>query len=105
MNSDLMDLVAQHFRALSEPARLQILDALRDGERTVGELIEITGLGQANASKHLQILQTLGFTTRRKEGLHVYYGLADEGVLRLCEIMCDRLAAEARARSALLETG
>ena len=56
-------------RRSSEPARLQILDALRDGEMTVTELIDTTGLGQANVSKHLQSLYAAGFVGRRKEGL------------------------------------
>jgi DNA-binding transcriptional ArsR family regulator len=88
--------VADRFRALSEPARLRILDRLRDGELTVGELGEKTGLNQANLSKHLQLLHSLEFVTRRKEGLFVYYRLAGDDVFRLCDIMCGRLTASGR---------
>jgi DNA-binding transcriptional ArsR family regulator len=102
LNTEVLALVAERFKALAEPARLQILNALRGGERTVGELMQEVGLGQANASKHLQLLHGMGFVERRKEGLYVYYRLADEDVFRLCEIMCGRLAEEARARTALL---
>lgn len=80
--------IADRFRILGEPARLRILDALRDGERTVGELADRTGLNQANLSKHLQLLHGLAFVERRKEGLFVYYRLANEKVFQLCEIMC-----------------
>ena len=48
------------------------------------------------------MLHTLGFVTRRKEGLYTYYALADRSVFSLCDIMCDRLEAEARARRKLL---
>jgi DNA-binding transcriptional ArsR family regulator len=102
LTAELVELVAERFKALGEPARLHILNALRSGERTVGQLMEETGLGQANVSKHLQMLTGLGFTDRRKEGLYVYYRLADVRIFQLCDIMCDRLAEEAKERSALL---
>lgn len=102
MTPDLLELVAERFKALAEPARLGILNALRGGELTVGELVEQTGLGQANVSKHLQLLHTLGFVSRRKDGLYVYYGLADRSVFQLCDVMCGRIEAEAKARRKLL---
>lgn len=102
MTPELLQLVAERFKALAEPARLQILNALRGGERTVSEVMEDTGLGQANASKHLQLLHALGFVERRKEGLYVHYRLADDSVFQLCDIMCGRLEEEARARRDLL---
>jgi DNA-binding transcriptional ArsR family regulator len=98
LTPNMIELVAGRFRALAEPARLHLMSALRDGEQTVGELVEATGLGTANVSKHLQLLHAAGFVTRRKEGLHVYYGLAGEDVFQLCDIMCGRLEAEAESR-------
>lgn len=103
LTPEVLELVAERFKALAEPARLRILNALRDGERTVSELMEETGLGQANASKHLQLLYSLGFVERRKEGLYVYYRLAGEDVFRLCDIMCERLAADADERGRMLQ--
>jgi DNA-binding transcriptional ArsR family regulator len=102
MTPELLQLVAERFRALAEPARLQLLSALRAGDRTVGELVDETGLGQANVSKHLQLLHGLGFVSRQKDGLYVRYRLADEDVFRLCDIMCGRLAAEAQERNRLV---
>ena len=98
LTPEMIELVAERFRALAEPARLHIMQALRGGEQTVGELEAATGLGTANVSKHLQLLHGAGFVTRRKAGLYVYYGLAGEDVFRLCDIMCGRLAAEAESR-------
>lgn len=102
LTPELLDLLAERFRALGEPARLHLLGAMRNGELTVSELVEATGLGQANVSKHLQILHTLGFVTRRKEGLFAYYSLADDCVFRLCDTLCDRIGREALARQQLL---
>ena len=98
LNSELLKLIAERFKALAEPARLEILNALRDGEMTVSELVEATGLGQANVSKHLQLLYTHGFVRRRKDGLFTFYVLADRSVLRLCDVMCDRLASDSLVR-------
>lgn len=102
LTPELLELIAERFKALAEPARLNILNALRDGERTVTDLMDETGLAQANVSKHLQLLHGLGFTDRRKEGLFVYYRLADQSVFQLCDIMCGRLVEEARSRNELL---
>lgn len=102
LTPELTVLVAERFKALGEPARLQILDALRRHELTVSEIIEETGLGQANVSKHLQLLHSLGFVSRRKDGLYVYYSIGDRDVFQLCDIMCGRLEAETKARRKLL---
>jgi len=91
LTAKTIDLVAKRFRALGEPARLVILQALRKGERCVSELEVDTELNQANLSRHLQVLTATGMVRRRKDGLFVYYALADANVLRLCEIMCGRV--------------
>lgn len=105
MSPELLDLVAERFRALAEPARLDILLAMRGGERTVGELVAATGLGTANVSKHLQLLHAAGFATRRKDGVHVRYALAGDDVFRFCDIMCGRIAAEHEARRRVVTGG
>ena len=88
---EVLELIAARFKALAEPARLQILQCLRGGEHTVTELVDETGFGQANVSKHLQQLHALGFVRRRKEGLFAYYRLADKSAFRIYDIMCGRL--------------
>ena len=98
----VLGLIAERFKVLAEPVRLQLLTALRGGEMTVGELVDETELTQANVSKHLQLLHAHGFVGRRKDGLHVYYRIADQSVFKLCDIMCGRLEADAAARRHLL---
>lgn len=99
-----IQLVGQRFRALAEPARLKLLQSMRRGEMTVTDLVTETRLGQANVSKHLQLLHSHGFVTRRKNGLFTYYALADDSVFALCEIVCDRINADARARSRVMSS-
>src|SRR6266511_4147799 len=85
---DLVELIARRFRAIGEPMRIRLLDRLRDGEATVGELSEAAGASQQNVSKHLDLLADAGLLGRRKDGNHVYYRIVDEGVLTLCEDVC-----------------
>ncbi len=102
LSPEMLGLVAGRFRALAEPARLQILQALRGGELAVGHLVEATGMGQANVSKHLQLLLTHGYVSRRKEGLFSYYTIADRSVFELCDIMCGKLAEQTTQRRRVL---
>ena len=94
-------VIADRFKILSEPARLSILDALRTGEMTVTELVDRTGLGQANVSKHLRMLYTHGFVKRRRNSQFVHYSTADRGVYRLCDAMCSHLENEMAKRRKL----
>ena len=102
MTPAMVALVAERFKALGEPARLEILNCLRSGELTVSELVERTGMGQANVSKHLQFLHRADFVKRRKEGLFIHYALADKDVFSLCDLMCGRVErALVRSRKVL----
>lgn len=101
LTPDLLGLVAQRFKALADPVRLQILNALRSGEKTVSELIQETSCAQANVSKHLQLLHSLGFVARQKEGLYVYYRLNGREIFQLCDIMCGRIEKELKVRQKL----
>lgn len=93
LSPEAIDLVAGRFRVLGEPTRLRLLDVLRQGERTVNELVEAIGATQANVSKHLQVLHSAGFVDRRREGTAVVYELADPTVFQLCDLVCGRLEA------------
>ena len=94
MRPELLDLVADRFKALSDRARLSLLQELRGGSCTVNELVEATGMGQANVSRHLAILFNHGLVSRERDGVYVRYELADADVLKLCELVCGRADAE-----------
>jgi DNA-binding transcriptional ArsR family regulator len=97
-----IELLAQRFRALSEPMRLRLMMALQDGERTVTELVDDHETSQANISKHLQVLTTAGLLKRRKQGLNVYYAIADPSIFNMCEMVCGSLKKHLDAQSRLL---
>ena len=99
---DLAELIARRFRALGDPLRVRILDLLRDQELSVSELAEQLDAGQQNVSKHLAVLVDAGMLARRKDGNHVYYRIADEGVFALCEQVCGSLQAQLAKLNALV---
>ena len=98
--SGALELVAARFRALTEPMRLRLLSALRDGERSVTQLVEATGAGQANVSKHLAVLREAHMVAFRKEGASTLYCIADPMLAPLCELVCRRLREEFAVRLA-----
>ena len=100
---ELAELIAQRFRVIGDPTRIRILDVLRDGERSVGEITDELGTSQQNASKHLGVLLQAGILARRKEGTSARYRVADEGVYELCEHVCGGLRAQVAELSALME--
>lgn len=100
---EIVELIARRFRVIGEPMRIRLLDRLREGEASVNELTEALGASQQNVSKHLSVLSDVGIVGRRKEGTRVYYRIADEGVLALCEQVCGSLQRQLRALSELVE--
>jgi len=101
----LAELIAQRFRVLGEPMRIKLLDALRDGESTVGELVDRLGASQQNVSKHLGVLHQAGIVTRTKQGTFVRYAIADAGVFQLCEQVCGGLRQQVTELDQILAGG
>lgn len=89
-----LELIAQRFRALAEPVRLKLLNALMQGEKNVTQLVSATGTGQANVSKHLSVLKQAGMIESHREGLKTVCSISDPVIFQLCEIMCAKLKAD-----------
>lgn len=87
-----LEQVADYFRALSEPLRLKLLNALRDGPLNVGDLTTLLGCSQANVSKHLALLAKMGLVSRESKGTSVYYQIADPRTYQLCDLVCGQIA-------------
>jgi DNA-binding transcriptional ArsR family regulator len=100
-----LELIASRFRALSEPMRLRLLNLLMQGEQTVGQLVEASGSGQANVSKHLAVLRGAGMVGVRKEGLTSVCFIADPIVNELCDMMCSRLREDMEGKAKSLASG
>ncbi len=98
----LADLIARRFRVLAEPMRIRLLDVLRDGPATVGELQQATGSSQQNVSKHLGVLHGGGLVGRSKRGTFTVYEITDPGVFELCEQVCGALRRQVDGLDAVL---
>jgi DNA-binding transcriptional ArsR family regulator len=103
-SEDVLTQVAAYFQVLAEPMRLKILNVLRGGDRTVGQVVEILEGNQANVSKHLRILLDAGIVNRRAEGTSAIYAITDPVIFDLCNMVCDRLAARIEAQNMLRES-
>jgi DNA-binding transcriptional ArsR family regulator len=88
----LFEKVSQFFAVLAEPSRLRILYALCQGEKSVSQVIEVSGSSQANVSRHLGSLHEAGILRRRKVGTTVYYSICDEVTLEMCQQVCGRIS-------------
>ena len=91
-----IDIKAKLYRGFADPSRLAILETLRDGARTVSELVEATGLSQSNASNHLACLWDCGLVAREQHGRFVHYRLGDTRVAELLGLADELLADVAR---------
>ena len=89
----VFESAAEYFGLLSEPSRLKIMHCLCDGERSVNEVVEASGLNQATASRHLNMWYRAGVVGRRREGVQVMYRLIDPNFTELCRTVCVRIAS------------
>ncbi len=87
MRDRISEMHAEVCKTLGSPVRIEILTALRDGEKTVGQLSEELELKQANVSQHLAILRQRQVVTTRKEGTSIYYRVSNPKIIQACQLM------------------
>ena len=90
INQRQMNRMATLFATLSDPARLRILNCLRTGPRSVGDIHRSCRLKQANTSKHLRVLRENGLVTPQREGTTVRYTISEPLIFGLCDLACDK---------------
>ncbi|MCK5030457.1 MAG: helix-turn-helix transcriptional regulator [Thermoplasmatales archaeon] len=96
MDKRIYIMHAEMCKVFTSPVRLEILDILRDGEKSVNELVQLTGFNQSNISHHLQIMKDKGILRVEKKGNYVFYSIANPKVSKafgmMKEIVMDQLA-------------
>lgn len=103
LSERMTELVAQRFRLLGEPMRLRILQLLEQGPKPVNDIVASLESSQPNVSKHLQALCQGGLVSRRREGLNIFYGIADPMVFKLCNLVCRSATEHTRAQLAEMD--
>lgn len=96
-NGRVIEAAAHRFKVLGHPQRLQILQMLETGPKTVGELVAALRANQPNVSRHLQTLFEAGLVARLRKGNTVAYSVTDPVVFRMCELVCNNVVKRARA--------
>lgn len=98
LGAEALESIAEIFKTLADPGRLALLQELKGGEKTVGELVEGLRMGQPSVSKHLKTLADADVVARRKEGVKVFYSLKGELVFPLCRLVCAKLSEDQEKR-------
>lgn len=104
LSPTVLAMIADFFKVLSEVSRLQIVCALKNGDKNVSQIIEITGLGQANVSKHLKLLTQAGIVKRTQQGVNVVYAIANPLVFSLCDLVCNSIVTQLQQQNQQLES-
>lgn len=102
-NKRVFELHARICHTLAHPKRLEILSLLREEELSVSELAERMGINLPNVSQHLAILREQGVVTNRREGVNVYYRVADPKIIQACDMMREVLFEQLARRGELAE--
>jgi len=89
----VFEKAAELFRVMSAPMRLRIISALCSDEKNVGELLSEIDTTQPNMSQHLNTLYKAGVLRKRRDGVQIYYAIANEDVAAICRTVCVRVAA------------
>ena len=87
MDDALRQFKSEIFQGLANPTRIAMVELLRGGERSAGQLIEKLGIEQANASQHLAVLRAKQIVVSRKAGNQVYYSIRDRALIEVLEIL------------------
>lgn len=108
-SQELHDLHARICKAIADPKRLLIINELRHGPMTVGDIAISLELSQSNVSQHLGVLRERGIVLATREGLNVFYELTSDKIVHaidlLRQFMVDQLGDSARLGRAARRTG
>lgn len=99
----IYELQAEICKILSSPKRIEIISALKDGEKTVTELVDILGTPKANVSQHLAVMRLKGILKSRRDGVNIYYSIANPKVVQACALMKEVLNELLIERSKMAE--
>lgn len=86
-----IETLSQVFKILGKISRLKILRCLMDGEKCVTEIINATGLMQANVSKQIKLMEHAGIVACRPQGLQRFYRIIEPSIIEICQIICRNL--------------
>jgi len=99
--AELHELHARVCKAIADPKRLLLINEMRDGPQTVGDLSEAIGISRSNASQHLAVLRDRGLVRAQRTGSNVYYSLRSPKIVQAVDLLREFLADDLAERGAL----
>ncbi len=102
-NKTLYEMQSDVCKTLASSKRLEILNALKDGEKSVGELVEILGVPKANVSQHLAVMKNKGILKSRRDGVSIYYSVSNPKVISACKLMREVLTEHMKEKSDIID--
>ena len=87
MNKEIFEMQAEICKTLANPKRLEIINALKDGELSVGDLVESLGITKANVSQHLAVLRQNRVVNTRRAGVNIFYRINNPKIIEACSLM------------------
>ena len=103
MDDMVFKIKADFLKGLAHPIRLQVIEYLKNGEASVGKLVQALGVEQSNLSRHLAILRDLGILEARQEKTTVYYSIHDHDLFKVLRPIAELLKKKLRRSEKLLE--
>jgi ArsR family transcriptional regulator len=102
-NKTIFELQSEVCKTIANPKRLEIIHALKDGEKTVTELVNVLGVPKANVSQHLAVMRHKGVLLNRRDGVNIFYRISNQKVVQACMLMKEVLAEQMRSNRKLIE--
>jgi len=103
MPREVYELHANICSVFSNPKRLEIIDILRDGEKSVSEIMKRTKISKTNLSQHLSLMRDRGIVTSRREGQNIYYSISNKKIIQAYDLMLDVLRELTRKKASQLK--
>ena len=94
----IFEMQAEICKTLTNPTRIEILNCLRNEEKTVTELVDALGASKANVSQHLAVMRHKGILTTRRDGVNIYYRVSNPKVIEACALMKEVLFEQQTAK-------
>lgn len=99
----IFEMQSEVCKTLASPKRIEILNSLKDGEKTVSELVYILGVPKANVSQHLAVMRHKGILKSRRVGVNIFYSVSNHKVIEACVLMKEVLMEQMKEKGKLAE--
>lgn len=100
---ELFKLQAKVCKTMANPVRMEIIYTLKEGEKTVSEMVEIIGVTKSNISQHLSVMKGAEMVRSRREGQNIFYSIASTKIIEACSLMREVLIDQLSERQKLME--